>query len=329
MREFTFENSNSSDSNAYADELGNPNSPDTSYSNEHESDRADADANSNPNQKLPKTPENFRDVTQIYLNEIGYRPRLSPKEEYCIALAAKQGDEAAKIKMIEGNLRLVVKIARRYLRRGLPLADLIEEGNLGLIHAVEKFDPEKGFRFSTYATWWIRQSIERAIMNFARTIRVPVHILKNLSACYRVIRELSRKYEHYPTVEEVAIILDQPVHQIEQILLLGDKTKSIDSSENHDHSLLETLPDESSVDPYVFFQKEKLKEDITHFLARLPQKYREVLVRRYGLLGHEVKTLEEIGDEIGLTRERVRQIQSEAIKRLRRTVRKNDILIQD
>lgn len=266
-----------------------------------------------------------RDVTQIYLNEIGCRPLLSEAEELSVSRACKKGDKAARERMIEANLRLVVKMARRYLHRGVALSDLIEEGNLGLIHAVEKFDPERGFRFSTYATWWIRQSIERAIMNQARTIRIPVHVLKDLSACYKVIRDLSRKQNHYPTIEEVSLMLERPVEEIEQMFLMASLSQSIDFGVTHiDNSLLDSLPDETAVDPVSFLQQENLKSDITKSLAKLPPKYKEVVVRRYGLLGHKVETLEEVSNEVGLTRERVRQIQTEAIKRLRRILNEPD-----
>jgi RNA polymerase nonessential primary-like sigma factor len=264
-----------------------------------------------------------KDITQLYLNEIGYHSLLTAEEEVDLARKSKIGDMKARQKMIEGNLRLVVKIARRYLRRGMALADLIEEGNLGLIHAVEKFDPERGFRFSTYATWWIRQGIERAIMNQARTIRLPIHKLKEVNSFYKVIRELSRKNEHFPGIEEIAEALGKPLEEIDQVFLMMEEPTSIDSTsignaEQPSQPLLESIADEEAKDPSVIFEFEKMKKDISHWLSKLPLKYREVVVRRYGLLGHEVKTLEQVGEEIGITRERVRQIQTEAIKRLRR-----------
>ncbi len=262
-----------------------------------------------------------KDITQLYLNEIGFHPLLNPEEEIVWARKSKIGDIRARQKMIEGNLRLVVKIARRYLHRGLALADLIEEGNLGLIHAVEKFDPERGFRFSTYATWWIRQNIERAIMNQARTIRLPIHKLKELNAFYKVVRELSRKNGHYPCVEEIAEALGLSVESIDQVFLMMEEPTSIDApsgGNTEQHALIESIADEEAKDPSKIFESEKLKKDITHWLSKLPMKYREVVVRRFGILGHEITTLEEVGEEMGITRERVRQIQSEALKRLRR-----------
>lgn len=264
---------------------------------------------------------NDKDVTQIYLNEIGYHPLLKPEEEVDWARKSRLGDHEARQKMIEANLRLVVKIARRYLRRGMALSDLIEEGNLGLIHAVEKFDPERGFRFSTYATWWIRQGIERAIMNQARTIRLPIHILKEVNSFYKVIRELSRKNEHYPCIEEIADALGRPVEEVDQVFLMMEEPTSIDSplgGNTEQPSLLESIADEEAKDPSLIFESETLKKEIYRWLAKLPMKYRDVVVHRFGLLGYEVKTLEQVGEEMGLTRERVRQIQTEAIKRLRR-----------
>lgn len=270
--------------------------------------------------------DEVKDITQLYLNEIGVHSLLARTEEVDLGRKNKKGDKTARQRLIEGNLRLVVKIARRYLNRGLSLADLIEEGNLGLIHAVEKFDPERGFRFSTYATWWIRQSIERAIMNQARTIRLPIHILKEIRACYRVIRDLSRKKSHYPSIEEISTVLQRPLNDIEKMFLMIEDTTSIDApaGETNEQSLVETMADEKAVDPMQELQKENMKQEISHCLAKLPLKYKEVVVRRFGLLGHDIKTLEEVGEEIGITRERVRQIQTEALSRLRRLLHQSD-----
>ncbi|MDU2543310.1 MAG: RNA polymerase sigma factor RpoS [Klebsiella sp.] len=222
------------------------------------------------------------DATQLYLGEIGYSPLLTAEEEVYFARRALRGDVASRRRMIESNLRLVVKIARRYSNRGLALLDLIEEGNLGLIRAVEKFDPERGFRFSTYATWWIRQTIERAIMNQTRTIRLPIHIVKELNVYLRTARELSHK-------------------------LGGDSEKA----------LLDILADEKENGPEDTTQDDDMKQSIVKWLFELNAKQREVLARRFGLLGYEAATLEDVGREIGLTRERVRQIQVEGLRRLR------------
>ena len=259
------------------------------------------------------------DATQLYLHDIGVSPLLSAEEEVHFARLAKAGEESARRRMIESNLRLVVKIARRYANRGLSFLDLIEEGNLGLIRAVEKFDPEKGFRFSTYATWWIRQTIERALMSQTRTVRLPVHIVKELNIYLRAARELSQKLDHEPTAEEIANLLDKPIATVEQMLGLTEKITSIDSSfsEDGDKSLLDTLSDPQTLDPADQIQNNELNHSLEYWLTLLPERQREVLMRRFGLAGFEASTLEDVGEQIGLTRERVRQIQVDALKRLR------------
>src|SRR5690554_3513953 len=259
------------------------------------------------------------DPTQMYLNEIGFSPLLTPEEEVHFARLAQKGDPAGRKRMIESNLRLVVKIARRYVNRGLALLDLIEEGNLGLIRAVEKFDPERGFRFSTYATWWIRQTIERAIMNQTRTIRLPVHVVKELNIYLRAARELTQKLDHEPSPEEIAQLLDRPVEDVKRMLGLNERVASVDVplGADSDKTLLDTLPDDMAGDPGDLLQEEDLNASIDNWLSELSEKQREVVTRRFGLRGHESSTLEEVGREIGLTRERVRQIQVEALKRLR------------
>ena len=259
------------------------------------------------------------DATQMYLGEIGYSPLLSAQEEVLFARRALRGDDAARQRMIESNLRLVVKIARRYNNRGLALLDLIEEGNLGLIRAVEKFDPERGFRFSTYATWWIRQTIERAIMNQTRTIRLPIHIVKELNVYLPTARELSQELDHEPTADEIAHRLDKPVEDITKMLRLNERIGSIDSpiSGENDKVLLDIVADENNFGPEDTTQDDDMKSSIVRWLEELNSKQREVLARRFGLLGYEPSTLEDVGKEIGLTRERVRQIQVEALRRLR------------
>lgn len=263
--------------------------------------------------------KNYDDVTQIYLTEIGSHPLLSKTEEQNYANQSQEGDPIAREKMIEGNLRLVVKIARRYLHRGMPMNDLIEEGNLGLIHAVEKFDPKRGFRFSTYATWWIRQFIERAIMNQARTVRLPIHIIKQMNTCIKVVRQLSRKNKKNPSLEEVAQFMDLPLHDIEELFILMEGSFSLDSphAENFDHTLLETFVDETSEDPEAQLEHDSQKELVEKWIAKLSPKYKEVILERYGLQGHNVTTLEQVGEKLGITRERVRQIQIEALKQLK------------
>jgi RNA polymerase nonessential primary-like sigma factor len=260
------------------------------------------------------------DPTRLYLNEIGASPLLSAEEEVYFSRLAQKGDEAARKRMIESNLRLVVKIARRYMNRGLAFLDLIEEGNLGLIRAVEKFDPERGFRFSTYATWWIRQTIERAIMNQTRTIRLPIHVVKEINTYLRAARGLAQKLDHEPSAEEIAQLLDKPIDDVERMLGLNERTASTDTSimSDSDKTLLETIPDSNATDPVDALQQEDVHTNIEDCLAQLSDKQREVVERRFGLHGHPVSTLEEVGVEIGVTRERVRQIQMDALRKLKR-----------
>ncbi|WP_310597392.1 RNA polymerase sigma factor RpoS [Aeromonas aquatica] len=259
------------------------------------------------------------DATQLYLGEIGFSPLLTAEEEVYYARRALRGDKAARKRMIESNLRLVVKIARRYNNRGLVLLDLIEEGNLGLIRAVEKFDPERGFRFSTYATWWIRQTIERAIMNQTRTIRLPIHVVKELNVYLRTARELSHRLDHEPTAEDIAHALDRSVDDVNRMLKLNEKITSVDTpiGGDRDKALLDVLSDERGMGPELESQDDDMRASIVHWLEELNPKQREVLARRFGLLGYEPATLEDVGAEIGLTRERVRQIQVEGLRRLR------------
>jgi RNA polymerase nonessential primary-like sigma factor len=258
------------------------------------------------------------DATQMYLGEIGASPLLTAEEEVYFARKAIKGCEKSRNRMIESNLRLVVKIARRYLNRGLPLLDLVEEGNLGLIRAVEKFDPERGFRFSTYATWWIRQTIERAIMNQTRTIRLPIHVVKELNVYLRASRELAQKLDHEPTAEEIAEKVGKPVEAVSKMLGLNERIASVDTPiGDGDKVLLDTLSDDQESSPSSKLQEQDLKQSIEYWLGQLSEKQREVLARRFGLMGYEPATLEDVGMEIGLTRERVRQIQVEALRRLR------------
>lgn len=267
------------------------------------------------------------DATQLYLNEIGFSPLLSAEEEVFFARKALRGDVAARKRMIESNLRLVVKISRRYVNRGLALLDLIEEGNLGLIRAVEKFDPERGFRFSTYATWWIRQTIERAIMNQTRTIRLPIHVVKELNVYLRAARELSQKLDHEPTPEDIAKLLDKPVEDVEKMLGLNERVTSMDTpvGPSSDKTLVDTVADQHVSDPVELLQDSDLRSSLDSWLDELSEKQREVVARRFGLRGHESSTLEEVGREIGLTRERVRQIQVEALRRLRDILEKQGL----
>jgi len=280
-----------------------------------------------PTEEDPARAEVTLDPTQLYLNEIGFVPLLTADEEKHYARLTQKGDEAARKRMIESNLRLVVKIARRYLHRGLSLLDLIEEGNLGLMRAVEKFDPERGFRFSTYATWWIRQTIERAIMNQARTIRLPIHVVKDLNGCLRAARELTQQLDHEPTTSEIASRLEKSEREVERLMGLNERMSSVDAplGPDSDASVVETIADDGHLDPSEQLQEDTVHASIALWLDQLTDKQREVVMRRFGLLGHESSTLEEVGQEIGLTRERVRQIQVEALKRLRRVLERQGL----
>ena len=269
-------------------------------------------------------PQKDLDATRMYLNEIGFSPLLTAEEEIYYGRKAQAGEDEARKRMIESNLRLVVKIARRYMDRGLALLDLIEEGNLGLIRGVEKFDPERGFRFSTYATWWIRQTIERALMNQTRTVRLPIHVVKEINIYLRAARQLSQTLDREPTPEDVANLLDKPIDDVKKMLGMNERITSVDSPTSKDSatSLLDIIPDEHNTDPSLLLQNRDVQAHIDTWLSQLTEKQCAVVERRFGLHGHEVATLEQIGNEIGVTRERVRQIQIEAIKRLRKILEK-------
>ena len=274
------------------------------------------------------------DATSLYLKEIGYAPLLTAEEEVFYARKLQRGSESARHRMIESNLRLVVKISRRYVNRGLELLDLIEEGNLGLMRAVEKFDPELGYRFSTYATWWIRQTIERALMNQTRTIRLPVHVVKELNVYLRASRKLAQRLDHAPTPEEIAEEVGKPVADVRKILGLSERISSIDVPvAEKEKTLVETIADDNMFSPEYQLEDENLISVLNEWLEQLPEKQREVLVRRFGLLNHQEETLEQVGREIGLTRERVRQIQVDAMRRLGDVLRKHglssDLLFAD
>lgn len=271
--------------------------------------------------------EILNDVTQLYLNEIGARPLLTPEEEAATARAMRAGDFSARQKMIEHNLRLVVNIAKHYLNRGIPLLDLVEEGNLGLIHALEKFDPERGFRFSTYATWWIRQSIERAIMNQSRTIRLPVHVIKELNIVLRAVRHLEAANGREISHEQIAHLIDKPVVEVQRILALNEHIASLDAPLEIDpnHTIADAIPDENGVDPEARLESNEMGDLLACWVEQLPEKQRQVIERRYGLNGAEVCTLEAIAADMDLTRERVRQIQIEALGHLRRIIRRGGV----
>ncbi len=263
------------------------------------------------------------DSASIYLREIGYVPLLSAEEEVYFSRLARDGDEASRQRMIESNLRLVVKIARRYVNRGLNLLDLVEEGNLGLIHAVEKFDPELGFRFSTYATWWIRQNVERALMNQTRTIRLPVHVVKELNQCVRATRELCQTLDHEPTALDIADKLDKTPDQVLKLLRFNERVGSVDVLIGDDaKSLVETIADEHVLNPEELSGDDDIAATLDMLVDELTPKQQEIICRRFGLRNYDVSTLEEVGKAVGLTRERVRQIQIEILAQLKSTMKK-------
>tara|TARA_B110000503_G_scaffold17838_1_gene26049 strand:- start:302 stop:1231 length:930 start_codon:yes stop_codon:yes gene_type:complete len=270
------------------------------------------------------------DATSIYLKEIGFSPLLTADEEVLYSRKLQQGCERSRQMMIVSNLRLVVKISRRYLNRGLELLDLIEEGNIGLMRAVEKFDPELGYRFSTYATWWIRQTIERGIMNQTRTIRLPVHVVKELNVYLRASRKLAQRLDHDPTPEEIASEVNKPIKDVLKILSLSERISSIDAQvADQDKSLIDTVADISTLSPESHAETNDLSSALVGWLQQLPEKQKEVLVRRFGLMNHQEQTLEQIGSEIGLTRERVRQIQVDGLRRLRDLLHQHDLSSDD
>jgi RNA polymerase nonessential primary-like sigma factor len=285
-------------------------------------------------ESLPKSKElgaknSDTDPTQLYLKEIGFTPLLTAEEEFHYGKLAKQGDVKARNHMIESNLRLVVKISRKYYNRGLPLLDLINEGNLGLMHAVEKYEPEKGFRFSTYATWWIKQSIERAIMNQTRTIRLPVHVIKELNIYLTAAKKITKTLGREPSAEEVAKHLDLPLQEVKDALYLVDDAISSDISvtnnEEGNKALIDMVPDSQSLNPVETMVQEDLMSQLSLCLQELEYRERQVICRRFGLDGFERQTLEEVGQAVGLTRERVRQIQLVALKELRKALIKHGV----
>ncbi|MCW5614293.1 MAG: RNA polymerase sigma factor RpoS [Rhodocyclaceae bacterium] len=269
--------------------------------------------------------EFLSDVTQLYLNEIGANRLLTAEEELALSRRVREGDFKARQTMIERNLRLVVNIAKHYLNRGIPLLDLVEEGNLGLIHALEKFDPERGFRFSTYATWWIRQNIERAIMNQSRTIRLPVHVVKELNQVLRAQRSVEAENGVGSNLEEIARRLDKRVEDVRSILALSEHTASLDAPLDIDPSLSigESLADDrlETLDDQVHCNE--VESLIEEWIGMLSDKQRFVIRHRYGFDDAEIQTLEELAEQLGLTRERVRQIQLEALGQLRRILKRH------
>ena len=264
------------------------------------------------------------DATQRYLNRIGLRPLLTQEQEIHYATRANQGDFSARQVMIEHNLRLVVSIAKHYIDRGVALLDMIEEGNLGLMHAISKFEPERGFRFSTYATWWIRQSIERAIMNQARTIRLPVHRIRELNQVLRAKYHLeSRLFDgHDARLEDIAHLVERSVDEVRETLGMADHVTSLDTPIDGDpnSSLLDILADGAQQGPEADAEHHEMISLVRHWLSTIPAKQRQVIMRRFGIDNGSPATLEELAEEMGVTRERVRQIQQEGLIRLKRAM---------
>jgi RNA polymerase nonessential primary-like sigma factor len=285
--------------------------------------------------QMPVRPESSADrcldPTQIYMREIGYVPLLTAEQEKKLGRLVQAGDASARKKMIEANLRLVVKIARYYCNRGLPFLDLIEEGNLGLMHAVKKFDSERGFRFSTYATWWIRQTIERSIMNQSRSVRLPVHVIKELNIYLRAAKKLTQELDHEPTSEEISELVDKPLDDIQRMMSFVSDSSSIDTplSTDNNRSLADIIADENNVDPSTMIHESDLQECVLRWMSLLHHREREVIMRRYGLGDYVPSTLEAVGVAIGLTRERVRQIQVSAVTKLKSIIGKEGFQLKD
>jgi len=267
------------------------------------------------------------DVTQLYLNEIGQSALLTAEQEVALARRARDGDFEARQKMIEHNLRLVVNIAKHYANRGLALLDLVEEGNLGLIHALEKFDPERGFRFSTYATWWIRQNIERAIMNQSRTIRLPVHVIKELNVFLRARRHLETHGVTDPGPEDIASLTGFDPEEVRRVLALNERVASLDAPLDIDPglSLGEAVADDNAELPEDILQHAEIEHHVHDWLEQLNDKQRWVIERRFGINNNDIATLEDLAADLKVTRERVRQIQMEALRVLRQMLRRKGV----
>ena len=267
------------------------------------------------------------DPVRMYLKEIGTVPLLSVEEEYRLAVRKSQGDEVAKQRLIEANLRLVVSIAKRYTGRGMSFLDLVQEGNLGLIKGVEKFDPEKGFKLSTYATWWIRQSVTRALADQARTIRVPVHMVETINKMSKMQRKLTLELGYEPSIKELADHLDMSEEKVQEIMQIAREPASLETpiGEEDDSNLGDFVADSNVVSPEGNVESVMLREHIDTLLGDLKERERQVIVLRFGLEDGHPRTLEEVGKEINVTRERIRQIEAKALRKLRNPVRSKRI----
>ena len=287
--------------------------------------------------ELPAGDGEVGNTLQTYLREIRRAPLLTPQQEFETATRARQGDFEARQAMIKHNLRLVVSIAKNYLGRGLPMPDLIEEGNLGLMHAIGKFEPERGFRFSTYASWWIRQSIERAIMHQARLVRLPVHVVRELNQVLKARRQLESQAptgldgERPARVEDIAAIVGRPVHEVAELLRFAEQPTSLDApierhpAEGSSESVMDSVADDGATDPMSLTLSNEVERLLEHGLDELNDREREVLAGRYGLRDREPETLEVLAERLGLTRERIRQIQQEALLKLKRRMLRHGI----
>jgi RNA polymerase nonessential primary-like sigma factor len=305
-----------------------------------ESDEPGGDGGADADEILPATLAVLADgetdhgnTLQSYLRDIRRAPLLTPQEERETAELARAGNFAARQRMIERNLRLVVSIAKNYMGRGLPMIDLIEEGNLGLMHATTKFEPERGFRFSTYASWWIRQGIERAIMHQARLIRLPVHVVRDLNQVLKARRALvsagrdHAEAERSVSVEEIAAALQRPVQEVADLLKLAEQPSSLDAPMDRDgsESMIDTVADDQAVDPLGLTLSHEAVHWLEHGLAELNEREREVLAGRFGLHDREPETLEDLAARLGLTRERIRQIQQESLLKLKRRMARHGV----
>ena len=284
-----------------------------------EEDLKDLDKNTDLDVALAAEGINIDDPVKVYLKEIGRVPLLSADEEIDLALRMSQGDVEARKRLSEANLRLVVSIAKRYVGRGMQFLDLIQEGNLGLIKAVEKFDPTKGFKFSTYATWWIRQAITRAIADQARTIRIPVHMVETINKVKKVSSQLLHKNGHEPTAEEISVELDMPVDKVREIMRVAQEPVSLETpiGEEEDSHLGDFIPDDEAPAPADAASHILLKEQLSDVLQTLTPREEKVLRLRFGLEDGRSRTLEEVGKEFNVTRERIRQIEAKALRKLR------------
>lgn len=275
--------------------------------------------------KVPEQ-EHFDDAIKLYLREIQKTTLLTADEEKALASRIAKGEKAARDKMIESNLRLVVKIAKRYINRGLPFLDLIEEGNMGLIKAVERFKLSKECRFSTYATWWIRQSIERALVNQSRTIRLPVHVSDDINKMLKITRELVQRYNREPNVKEIATEMKVNSAYIRRLMVLLKKTYSIERpmGENNDYFLIDTIEDTSTISPAVLLEDLNKYEIVSKWFSSLSDNEQKILTLRFGLDDKEPQTLDTIGRSFGVTRERIRQIEAKSLEKLRKYIESTD-----